>query len=121
MRTARLKTERRSTRSAAKKAGRTWGASINWREKKTDRRGEGQCDARNKWAKTEGGNRDDRRSKGKRDDRDPKETAAKTKEDIAQMGKTWKEEGQAHPSWAAAAAQKSTGIAEFKGTKITFD
>ncbi|KAL9190982.1 hypothetical protein ACHAXT_000688 [Thalassiosira profunda] len=105
----------------AKKAGRTWGASINWREKKADRRGEGQCDAGNKWAKTEGGNRDDRRSKGKRDDRDPKETAAKTKEDIAQMGKTWKEEGQAHPSWAAAAAQKSTGIAEFKGTKITFD
>jgi hypothetical protein len=37
------------------------------------------------------------------------------------MGKTWKEEGNAHPSWAAAAAQKSQGIAKFEGKKITFD
>jgi hypothetical protein len=40
---------------------------------------------------------------------------------IASMGKTWKDEGNAHPSWVAAAAQKSQGIAKFEGKKITFD
>ena len=40
--------------------------------------------------------------------------------DVANMGKNWKDEGKAHPSWAAREAQKS-GIVEFKGKKITFD
>jgi len=39
---------------------------------------------------------------------------------IATMGKEWKEEGNAHPSWGAAAAKKK-GIVAFQGTKITFD
>jgi hypothetical protein len=42
-------------------------------------------------------------------------------QDIATMGKSWKDKGKAHPSWATAAAQKSQGIAKFAGTKITFD
>ena len=38
---------------------------------------------------------------------------------VSSMGKGWKDEGKAHPSWAAKKADK--GIQEFKGTKITFD
>lgn len=44
--------------------------------------------------------------------------------DVANMGKNWKDEGKAHPSWAAREAQKTKsglGIVEFKGKKITFD
>ena len=46
--------------------------------------------------------------------------------EIVKMGSTWKEEGKAHPSWAARQAQKAksgSGIAniEFQGKKITFD
>jgi len=42
------------------------------------------------------------------------------------MGKSWKEEGKAHPSWAARQLQKSKsgsgiGSIEFTGKKITFD
>ena len=99
----------------AKKTGRTWDASNNWREKK-----KGQI------------RRDDSRSndgrrgnEAGRDDRRHSDNAESTKprkaEEIAEMGKSWKEEGNAHPSWAAAAAQKSQGIQAFKGKKITFD
>lgn len=44
--------------------------------------------------------------------------------EVANMGKNWKDEGKAHPSWAAREAQKTKsglGIVEFKGKKITFD
>ena len=42
--------------------------------------------------------------------------------EVASMGKTWKEEGKAHPSWAAREAQKAkSGIVAFAGKKITFD
>lgn len=44
--------------------------------------------------------------------------------DVANMGKSWKEEGKAHPSWAARETQKSKyglGIVEFTGKKITFE
>ena len=45
-------------------------------------------------------------------------------EEIASMGKVWKDEGKAHPSWAAREAQKAKsglGLPEFEGKKITFD
>jgi len=46
--------------------------------------------------------------------------------EVATMGSTWKEEGKAHPSWAARQVQKEKsgsgiGNIEFKGKKITFD
>jgi hypothetical protein len=44
---------------------------------------------------------------------------------VVEMGSNWKEEGKAHPSWAARQVQKAKsgsgiGDIEFKGTKITF-
>ncbi|KAL7425648.1 hypothetical protein ACHAXH_000081 [Discostella pseudostelligera] len=97
---------RRAKASAleARKSGKAWNSSINWREKKQ---------GRNEMEKKDGGH--DRKTRG--------DESAKPKEaqHIATMGKTWKEEGNAHPSWAAKAAQKSQGIAKFEGTKITFD
>ena len=43
-------------------------------------------------------------------------------EDVAEMGKDWKDEGKAHPSWAAKEhAKKQSGIAAFAGKKIVFD
>ena len=44
--------------------------------------------------------------------------------EVANMGKDWKDEGKAHPSWAAREAQKAKsglGIVAFAGKKITFD
>ena len=46
--------------------------------------------------------------------------------EIVEMGSTWKEEGKAHPSWAARQVQKAKsgsgiGNIEFQGKKITFD
>ncbi len=46
--------------------------------------------------------------------------------EVAEMGSSWKEEGKAHPSWAARQVQKAKsgsdiGSIEFKGKKITFD
>lgn len=42
--------------------------------------------------------------------------------EIVQMGSSWKEEGKAHPSWAARQVQKvNIGKIEFKGKKTTFD
>lgn len=107
----------------ARKAGKKWDASINWREKKNDgndhkehdmgKRNQGQGGAeeifKSKIRTGRGGNEIGRAA-------EPKNGAQ-----IATMGKTWKDEGNAHPSWAAAAAQKSQGIADFQGTKITFD
>jgi len=87
----------------ARKAGRVWDPSINWREKK---------------------------SKPKENEQNHKNESAsgldKFKEikaaEVASMGKSWKEEGKAHPSWAAREAQKAkSGIAAFAGKKITFD
>jgi hypothetical protein len=81
----------------AKKEGRTWDKSINWRPKK-----EQVDDAAELLESTS---------------TKPSITSAPR---IAEMGKVWKEEGQAHPSWAARASEK-TGIVAFQGTKITFD
>ena len=95
----------------AKKAGRTWDSSINWREKKETTEQEYSSDR--------GRRHNDDKSRSKKNANNNGVAQAKV-QDIATMGKSWKEEGKAHPSWAAAAAQKSQGIVEFKGTKITF-
>ncbi|KAL7544577.1 hypothetical protein ACHAWF_007953 [Thalassiosira exigua] len=103
----------------ARKAGKTWDSSINWREKQKD--GIQNADGEVQSAKNEGGKRrknarSEGRSSGHRmhghRNEDPQLTSA--------TGKAWKEEGNAHPSWAAAAAKKPN-IAKYQGTKITFD
>ena len=96
----------KATAIEARKSGKTWVSSLNWREKKS-----GRVDVKSR----DGGH--DHKSRPS-DSGSVKPTAA---QHIATMGKTWKEEGNAHPSWAAKAAQKSQGIAKFEGTKITFD
>jgi hypothetical protein len=78
----------------AKKEGRTWDNSVNWREKK---------------------NKDEKQQLKENTMKQPKQPA-----EIATMGKTWKEEGMEHPSWAARQSQKA-GIVAFTGKKITFD
>ena len=93
-------------------AGKTWDSSINWREKKKDGNEMDEGRHTRKFEKEQ-----NKSYKKKRE-----ESGAKPNEsqNIATMGKGWKEEGNAHPSWAAA-AQKTQGIAKFQGTKITFD
>jgi len=86
----------------AKKEGKVWDSSMNWREKKaTKSNDEQQAEARNQ------------------NDNSQKPVKAKAAE-IASMGKEWKDEGKAHPSWAAKQTQKA-GIVAFAGKKITFD
>ncbi len=97
----------KATAIEARKSGSSWTSSINWREKKT---------VKDDFLKWGAGGHDDKSHTG--DGRNVKPVAA---QHIATMGKTWKEEGNAHPSWAAKAAQKSQGIVKFEGTKITFD
>ena len=123
----------------AKKAGRTWGTSTNWREKKErdpdagygDEYKQHHADSSRGHHVKSSRNHDDQqhnksnnkqgrgRHEGSNEDGAP--STGKPKEAIASMGKAWKEEGNAHPSWAAAAAKKAEGIKEFQGTKITFD
>mmetsp|Transcript_5417 Transcript_5417/g.11771 ORF Transcript_5417/g.11771 Transcript_5417/m.11771 type:complete len:459 (-) Transcript_5417:2295-3671(-) len=110
----------------ARKAGKTWDSSINWREKKAgsneNNHHDGGSQRNTKYER--GGERDHhKKSKGNRQpSQGETEVKPKDAQHIATMGKAWKEEGNAHPSWAAkAAAQKSQGIAKFQGTKITFD
>lgn len=99
----------------AKKAGRTWDASNNWREKK-------KGNVRRDDSRSNGGRRGNEAGKDNRRHSDNADSAKPRKaEEIAEMGKSWKEEGNAHPSWAAAAAQKSQGIQAFTGKKITFE
>ncbi len=99
----------------AKKAGKTWDSSDNWREKKKGnvRRDDGTGNEGRR------GNKAGRNVERHNDNTDS--AKPRKAEQIAQMGKSWKEEGNAHPSWAAAAAQKSQGIQAFQGKKITFD
>lgn len=101
----------------ARNAGKTWDSSLNWREKKERNENQRSTHAESR----DGGHNYE--SKGNKGRRKGMDGGAKPKEaqHIATTGTTWKEEGNAHPSWAAAAAQKSQGIAKFKGTKITFD
>ena len=83
----------------AKKEGKAWSKSINWRPKKE------QLDEQ------------EHQQPQKSNTTKPTSTSAPR---IAEMGKVWKEEGQAHPSWAARASEK-TGIVAFAGKRITFD
>lgn len=81
----------------AKKEGRPY-KSVNWREKKPDKKN----------PTTE----------------KPRVTTKQTTiqaAEIASMGKSWKEEGKEHPSWAASQSQKKSAIVAFQGKKITFD
>lgn len=90
----------------ARKAGKVWDSSINWREKK-------------------------QKVKDPAEEPNINQSASGLRADvnvgsaqIATMGKKWKEKGQAHPSWAAKQSQKAKnglGIVEFAGKKITFD
>lgn len=93
----------KATAIEARKSGKTWNSSSNWREKKPGR------------DKMKGG------TDGRELSNDGGSVKPMTAQHIATMGKTWKEEGNAHPSWAAKAAEKSQGIVKFEGTKITFD
>lgn len=87
----------------ARKEGRTLDRSFNVREKK-------QKDEHDE-------EKDSRKHQSASKDVKPKQVEASK---IAEMGKTWKEEGKAHPSWAARSSEK-TGIVAFAGKKITFD
>ena len=95
----------------AKKAGRTWDSSLNWREKKQE--------------KLENSERSGGKHSGRGGAPRSSETTGTNRRgsmpanDVTTR-KEWKVEGNAHPSWAAANANKPT-IQEFKGKKITFD
>lgn len=113
----------------ARNAGKIWDSSINWREKKTGDADEnkhyrGQKESNDgKIGDKNDKNKSSGKKGGRRNDDNNTDTKPKAKEaqQIASLGKTWKEEGNAHPSWVAkAAAQKSQGIAKFEGKKITF-
>ncbi len=113
----------KATAIEARKAGKTWDSSMNWRERKRDKKGNSHDDGKraNGLEDEDGGQ--DYKSRGGERKRNKSDggVVPKAAQHIATMGKTWKEEGNAHPSWAAAAAQKSQGIAKFEGKKITFD
>jgi len=90
----------------AKKSGKTWSKSVNWRLKKTE------ASSFSSTIPTE----------EKKSSSGLKKGAAIQVGDVVNMGTSWKEEGKAHPSWAAREALKAkTSIVEFKGTKITFE
>ncbi|KAL3811274.1 hypothetical protein ACHAXA_009274 [Cyclostephanos tholiformis] len=104
----------KATAIEARKAGKTWDSSMNWRERKRERKGNTLSDGK---VIHEHEGEHGERKRNKSDDGGMPKAA----QHIATMGKTWKEEGNAHPSWAAAAAQKSQGIVKFEGKKITFN
>lgn len=85
----------------AKKAGKTWDSSINWREKREEKLENSE------------------RSCGKHNHRGGAPNSPETTGNDV-LGKEWKDEGNSHPSWAAANANKPT-IQVFEGKKITFD
>mmetsp|Transcript_20135 Transcript_20135/g.41152 ORF Transcript_20135/g.41152 Transcript_20135/m.41152 type:complete len:503 (+) Transcript_20135:88-1596(+) len=108
----------------ARKVGKTWESSLNWREKKKEKNGSATNENdSHAISNRRRGSQSGQNGGGRNSDHPVLSEKNATKHDaqkIATMGKTWKENGQ-HPSWAAKAAQKSMGIVEFKGTKITFD
>ena len=92
----------------ARRSGKEWDVSANWREKKKTQEKSSNQDHTSKPASASGLDL----------------TNNVAVEDIVTMGKDWKDEGKAHPSWAARQTQKvkdGMGIVEFKGKKITFD
>ena len=105
----------------AKKAGKTWDSSSNWRETKKSKDDDGSKRRGNKANSGDGG------SQWAGNEQKISASGLKTGDkvvasDVATMGKDWKEAGKAHPSWAAQQAQKAkSGIQQFAGKKITFD
>ena len=94
----------------ARKRGEKWDGSKNWREKK-ERDEDGNVVTKERAAEIvlklthhDSGVRRDQKVK---------------KEEVAAGGKNWKEQGKAHPSWAAKKAD--VGIKAFEGKKTTFD
>jgi hypothetical protein len=87
----------------AKKEGREWDTSVNWREPKPKKKTKQNTETEPSVGEKEIAN-----------------TSIKAT-DIALMGKDWKADGKAHPSWLAAKARQTHGgMTEFKGKKITF-
>ena len=84
----------------AKKEGKSWNASINWRPKKATIKTEEEVTQ----------------------EKEPSLHKKKKIEaaEVADMGKDWKAEGKAHPSWAAKQHVQKSSIAPFMGKKITF-
>ena len=101
----------------AKEAGKTWDSSSNWREKKK------------KTDESDGGDRRRRSDSQQAPGAEHNVSASGLRHgdkvgasDVATMGKDWKDEGKAHPSWVAQQAAKAkSGIQQFAGKKITFD
>ena len=105
----------------AKKAGKTWYSSSNWREKKKSN-DDGGSYTRNHKSNAGDDGRQRTGNKQKVSASGLKTGDKVAASDVATMGKDWKEAGKAHPSWAAQQAQKAkSGIQQFAGTKITFD
>ena len=105
----------------AKKAGKTWDSSSNWREKKKSN-DDGSSNRRNHKSNAGDGGRQRNGNEQKISASGLKTGDQVAASDVAAMGKDWKEAGKAHPSWAAQQAQKAkSGIQQFAGKKITFD
>jgi len=113
----------------ARKTGQVWDRSVNWRKPKTKEESEEQRRVETgdgkggRWSNSSGYN-----SLTKKTVSASGLDISKNVEvsDVAMMkGKNWKEDGNAHPSWAAREATKSktsgVGAVQFTGTKITFD
>jgi len=100
--------QRRAKRAAqeARKNGEKWDSNKNWRAvKKRDEEGNVVTEEMEiKLSHHDSGLRKDKKVK---------------KEEVASGGQDWKEQGKAHPSWAAKKAD--TGIKEFSGTRVKFD
>jgi len=103
----------------ARKAGHVWDSSLNWRGTKTnvEDKDQGRIESfvGKRGSSSSGFNKKAVSASGLDKSKNVKVS------DVATMGKDWKEEGNAHPSWAAREAQKSKSSAQFTGTKITFD
>jgi hypothetical protein len=111
----------KATAIEARKAGKTWDSSMNWREKKKGDNIGGLDGGKKDYNNSRGGTEQHKRNDNDRGSSNSVVVVPKAApQHIASMGKTWKDEGNAHPSWVAAAAQKSQGIAKFEGKKITF-
>jgi hypothetical protein len=103
----------------AKKAGRVWDSSVNWREKKKKQKQKKPNEKGDKETDVVNNKQEMMISASGLD----KSKDIKVSE-VVNMGKDWKEQGKAHPSWAAREAQKAKsglGMVAFAGKKITFD
>jgi hypothetical protein len=97
----------------SKKTGRQY-ESLNWRPKKEN------DESNNDQANTNTSFKRKSTNRGTTDSGIPIAKKVNAAE-VADMGKKWKEDGKAHPSWAAKQhAKQQSGIASFAGKKITF-